>query len=177
MHGLSCKNLNNSRKQEFLLKLSPLITSWSYISIYMHKFMSVRSPIMRRCIWIDLYQFGILNILLYRFLWIFLQFGGHLWNMQIRKWRRHFSACQHWFFDSAYQNTPNRHLKTFSSQNACTFLNKRLLLIFFLTNIHCERLHSTLRWRFEILNFCISGLWEISCANQSDKDISCLILG
>ena len=25
------------------------------------------------------------------------------------------------------------HLKTFSSQNACTFLNKRLFLIFFLT--------------------------------------------
>ena len=33
--------------------------------------------------------------------------------------------------DSAYQNTPNWHLKTFSSQNACTFLNKRLFLIFF----------------------------------------------
>ena len=35
--------------------------------------------------------------------------------------------------DSAYQNTPSRHFKTFSSQNACTFLNKRLFLIFFLT--------------------------------------------
>ena len=95
-----------------------------------------RSPITRRCFRIDLYQFGILNMLLYRFLWIFLQFGGHLGNMQIRLWRRHFSACQHWFLDSAYQNTPNRHLKTFSSQNACTFLNKRLFLIFFPDYIH-----------------------------------------
>ena len=30
-------------------------------------------------------------------------FGGHLENMQIRSLRRHFSTCQHWFSDSAYQ--------------------------------------------------------------------------
>ena len=34
-------------------------------------------------------------------------FGGHFENMQIRPLRRHFSACQHWFSDSAYQLTPN----------------------------------------------------------------------
>ena len=34
-------------------------------------------------------------------------FGGHFENMQIRSLRRHFSACQHWFSDSAYQITPN----------------------------------------------------------------------
>ena len=33
---------------------------------------------MRRCFWIDLYQFGILNKLLYRFLWIFLQLAAIL---------------------------------------------------------------------------------------------------
>ena len=33
-------------------------------------------------------------------------FGGHFENMQIRSLRRHFSACQHWFSDSAYQITP-----------------------------------------------------------------------
>ena len=53
------------------------------------------------------------------------------WKYANEKWRRHFSACQHWFLDSAYLNTPNRYLKTFSSQNACTFLNKRLFLFFF----------------------------------------------
>ena len=35
-------------------------------------------------------------------------FGGHFENMQIRPLRRHFSACQHWFSDSAYQITPNQ---------------------------------------------------------------------
>ena len=47
-------------------------------------------------------------------------FGGHFENMQIRPSRRHFSACQHWFSDSAYQITPNPGIKPFSSQNACT---------------------------------------------------------
>ena len=47
-------------------------------------------------------------------------FGGHFENMQIRPLRRHFSACQHWFSDSAYQITPNQGVKPFSSQNACT---------------------------------------------------------
>ena len=32
-------------------------------------------------------------------------FGGHFENMQIMPLRRHFSACQHWFSDSAYQIT------------------------------------------------------------------------
>ena len=32
-------------------------------------------------------------------------FGGHFENMQIKSLRRHFSACQHWFLDSAYQIT------------------------------------------------------------------------
>ena len=35
--------------------------------------------------------------------------------------------------DLTYHNTPNRYLETLSLQNACTFLNKRLFLIFFLT--------------------------------------------
>ena len=47
-------------------------------------------------------------------------FGGHFENMQIRPLRRHFSACQHWFSDSAYQITSNQGVKPFSSQNACT---------------------------------------------------------
>ena len=47
-------------------------------------------------------------------------FGGHLENMQIRSLRRHFSPCQHWFLDSAYQITPNQSVKPFSSQNSCT---------------------------------------------------------
>ena len=47
-------------------------------------------------------------------------FGGHFENMQIRSLRRHFSACQHWFSDSACQITPNLGVKPFSSQNACT---------------------------------------------------------
>ena len=47
-------------------------------------------------------------------------FGCHFENMQIRSLRRHFSACQHWFLDSAYQIIPNQDVKPFSSQNACT---------------------------------------------------------
>ena len=47
-------------------------------------------------------------------------FGGHFENMQIRLLRRHFSACQHWFSDSAYQITPKQGDKPLSSQNACT---------------------------------------------------------
>ena len=47
-------------------------------------------------------------------------FVGHFENMQIRSLRRHFSACQHWFSDLAYQITPNLSVKPFSSQNACT---------------------------------------------------------
>ena len=50
-----------------------------------------------------------------------MSFGGHFENMQIRSLRRHFSACQHWFSDSACQITPNQGVKPFSSQNACTF--------------------------------------------------------
>ena len=50
----------------------------------------------------------------------FHDFGGHFENMQIRSLRRHFSACQHCFLDSAYQITPSQGVKTFSSQNACT---------------------------------------------------------
>ena len=30
-------------------------------------------------------------------------FGGHFENMNIRSLRRHFSACQHYFLDLAYQ--------------------------------------------------------------------------
>ena len=33
---------------------------------------------MRRCFWIDLYQFGILNTLLYKFLWIFFNLAAIL---------------------------------------------------------------------------------------------------
>ena len=40
-------------------------------------------------------------------------FGGHFENMQVRAFRRHFSACQHWFSDSAYQITPNQGVKPF----------------------------------------------------------------
>ena len=47
-------------------------------------------------------------------------FGGHFEIMQIRSLRRHFSACQHWILDSAYQTTSNQGVKPFSSQNACT---------------------------------------------------------
>ena len=50
----------------------------------------------------------------------FHDFGGHFENMQIRSLRHHFSACQHWFLDSAYQFTLNHGVKPFSSQNACT---------------------------------------------------------
>ena len=46
--------------------------------------------------------------------------GGHFENMQIISLRRHFSACQHWFLDSAYQITPQNDIKLFSSRNACT---------------------------------------------------------
>ena len=49
-----------------------------------------------------------------------MTFGSHFENMQIRSLKRHFSACQHWFSDSAYQITPNQGVKPFSSQNACT---------------------------------------------------------
>ena len=55
-------------------------------------------------------------------------FGGHFENMQIRPLRRHFSACQHWFSDSAYQINPNHCVKPLSSQNACTCY---FFLIFF----------------------------------------------
>ena len=47
-------------------------------------------------------------------------FGGHFENMQIRPLRHHFSACQHWFLDSAYQITPNQGVKPLTSRNACT---------------------------------------------------------
>ena len=49
-----------------------------------------------------------------------MPFGGNFEIMQIRSLRRHFSACQHWFSDSAYQIAPNEGVKPFSSQNACT---------------------------------------------------------
>ena len=133
MHGLSWKNLSSVESKIFAQVVPPWLPLCHILSSNCINWCHWRAPIMRRCFWIDLYQFGILNTLLYRFEWIFLQFGGHLGNMQIRLWRRYFSACQHWFLDSAYQSTPNRHLKTFSSQNACTFLNKRLFLIFSLT--------------------------------------------
>ena len=45
--------------------------------------MSVKTPNHEKMFWIDLYQFGILNTLLYRFLRIFLPFGGHLENMKL----------------------------------------------------------------------------------------------
>ena len=35
-------------------------------------------------------------------------------------------ANQHWFLDLAYQNTPNKYLKPFYSQNACTFIDNQL---------------------------------------------------
>ena len=38
--------------------------------------------------------------------------------MQIRSLRRHFTACQHWFLDSAYQITHNQGVKPFSPRNA-----------------------------------------------------------
>ena len=60
----------------------------------------------------------------------YMIYGGHFENMQIRPLRRHFSACQHWFSDSAYQITPNQGVKSFSSQNACTC---SLFCFFFLT--------------------------------------------
>ena len=77
----------------------------------------------------DLYQFNILIINSFTDIAITLQFGGHLGNMQIRHRKRHFSACQYWFLDSAYLSTPNRDIKPFSSQNACTFMKKRLFWI------------------------------------------------
>ena len=40
-------------------------------------------------------------------------FGGHFENMQTRSLRRHFSACQHWLSDSAYQITPNEGVNHF----------------------------------------------------------------
>ena len=46
-------------------------------------------------------------------------FGGHFENIQIKSLRRHFSASQHWFLDSAYQITQNQGVKPLSSQNAC----------------------------------------------------------
>ena len=65
-------------------------------------------------------------------------FGGHLENMQIRSIKSHFSACQHWFLDSAYPNTPDSDLKPFSSQNACTIKTKRLFRFFVLTIVGKE---------------------------------------
>ena len=35
-------------------------------------------------------------------------------------------VCKHWFLDSVYPNTANSDLKPFSSQNACSAINKRL---------------------------------------------------
>ena len=43
-------------------------------------------------------------------------FSDHFENMQIRSLGRHFSACQHWILDSAYQIIPNQGVKPFSSQ-------------------------------------------------------------
>ena len=54
-----------------------------------------------------------------------LIFGGHFENMQMRSLRRHFSACQHWFLDSAYQITPNQGIKPL-------FFTKCLYLLTFL---------------------------------------------
>ena len=61
----------------------------------------------------DLYQFNILNINSFTDIAITLQSGGHLGNMEIRQWKRKFSACQHWPLDSAYPNTPNSDIKPF----------------------------------------------------------------
>ena len=44
-------------------------------------------------------------------------FGGHLENMQIRSIKSHFSTCQHWFFDSAYPNTPDSDLSQIVAEN------------------------------------------------------------
>ena len=43
-------------------------------------------------------------------------FGSRLENMQIMSLRRHFSACQHWFFDSAYQSNPLYEIGTPNGQ-------------------------------------------------------------
>ena len=39
--------------------------------------------------------------------------GGHLANMQIMSIRRHFLACQYFFFNSAYQITPKNDINPF----------------------------------------------------------------
>ena len=53
-------------------------------------------------------------------------FGSHFENMQIRSLRCHFSACQHWFSESAYQ------LPLIKVSNS--FLHKMPVLVnFFLT--------------------------------------------
>ena len=73
---------------------------------------------MRRCFWIYLYQFGILNTLVYRF------FNWYFFNVAAI-----FEICQFDSEDAIYQlanidfriqrkNTPNRYHKAFSSQNA-----------------------------------------------------------
>ena len=63
-------------------------------------------------------------------------FGGHFENMQIRSLRHHFSACQHWFSDSAYKITHNQGVKPFSSQKCLYLLT---FLIFFLTIIYVNK--------------------------------------
>ena len=40
-------------------------------------------------------------------------FCDHFVNMQNRSLRRHFSACQNWILDLAYQITPNQGIKPF----------------------------------------------------------------
>ena len=55
-------------------------------------------------------DFGYKNIVKKKIFQLYVKFhyfGGHFENMQIRPLRRHFSACQHWFSDSAYQVTHN----------------------------------------------------------------------
>ena len=72
--------------------------------------------------------------------------------------------------DSAYKNTPNRYLKTFSSQNACTFLNKRLFLNFFLTTTiyQVKDIYSTVYYD---LSYDVASESEIRPRNKIDKPL------
>ena len=71
--------------------------------------------------YIDFYQIGIpTDIDIFVKLEAILELYKNIWES------RNFSTCQHYFLDLAYQNTPNKYLKHFYSQNACTFIDKRL---------------------------------------------------
>ena len=114
-----------------LIVLIPDLNRHSYFNyvvgkiIWLHTCMSVKIPIMRKC-------FGLISASLASFTcystdFFFFNLAAHFGNM-IKK--TSFFSLPPSVFGFSIPKYPATDLKSFSSQNVCTFLNKEFVLIF-----------------------------------------------